>query len=146
MVVMAYHQASNFIVSKTQLVIFSFKVTFFGTVVVEHICIDIFNLFKHYRHENVYYQWENWQLRFGNYEVWSLMINHGNHKTCTVLPHLVVRIHIQSFKWFHSVILKIHAIFQYVNLLCTYCDVMGVLFEYLISREREEIWKKFSVT
>ena len=105
--VMAYDEISNFTVSKTFLVIFSFIVAFFGTVVVEHIFTHVFNLSKDYLPESVYNQGENRQLCFGYYEVWNLMVQHGNHKTYSALSRLVVCIYVQSLKRFHLEIIKI---------------------------------------
>ena len=48
----------------------------------------------------------------------------GDHRTCTMFFSLVVCMHMQSFKWFHSTILKIYTIFQYVKMLCKTCDVI----------------------
>ena len=50
-------------------------------------------------------------------EVWELYYYYCNIKTWTMFFSLVVCIHIQSFKWFHSIIVKINTIFQYVKML-----------------------------
>ena len=41
------------------------------------------------------------------YEVWKLICCLGDHKTITMFFNLVVCIHMQCFKWFCSIILKI---------------------------------------
>ena len=48
-------------------------------------------------------------------------------KTWTMFFRLVVCVHMQSFKWFHSIILKIYTIFQYVKMLCKPFDVIDHL-------------------
>ena len=42
-------------------------------------------------------------------------------------------------------VLKINTRFQHANFLCAPCDVTVILFEYLMSREQEEILRKLSV-
>ena len=44
---------------------------------------------------------------FNQYEVWKLICYLGDHKTRTMFFSLVVCIHMQSFKWLRSIILKI---------------------------------------
>ena len=58
-------------------------------------------------------------------EVWNLISYHGDHKTRTMFFSLVVCMHKQSFKCFHSITLKIYTIFQYVKMLCKPCDVIA---------------------
>ena len=52
--------------------------------------------------------------------VWKLVCYLGDHKTLTMFFNLVVCIHMQSFKWFHSMILKIYTIRQMLNVVQTF--------------------------
>ena len=58
-------------------------------------------------------------------EAWELYYYYCNIKTWTIFFRLVVCMHMQSFKWFHPIILKIYTIFQYVKMLYTTCDVIA---------------------
>ena len=104
-----------FYTKKIQWVFFFSAVNVFGIISViiltEYICTHVFNLSKYYLPESVYYWGENTQLRFWNYEVWNVIVRHGNHKPYTVLLHLAVCIYIHNFKRFHSGVVKILAIF-----------------------------------
>ena len=60
-------------------------------------------------------------------EVWDLYYYYCNIKTWTMFFRLVVCMYMQSFKWFHPIILKIYSIFQYVKMLNTMCDVIAHL-------------------
>ena len=48
------------------------------------------------------------QFDFGNQKVWNLVIYRGDGTTCTMFSSLIVCMHIQRFKWFHSIILNIY--------------------------------------
>ena len=89
---------------------------------------------------------KNGKCHFGNYEVWDLMVLHGNHKTYTPLLHIVVCFYVERFRQFHSEILKIYAIFQYLNLQYTTSQVSGVLFEYFENEKRRKILSHFIVS
>ena len=66
--------------------------------------------------------WKNMEyeicILYRNREVWKLICCIDDHKTIIVFFTLVIYIHVRSFRWFHSIILKIYTIFQYVKNVC----------------------------
>ena len=81
----------------------------------------------------------NIQCRFRSGEAWKLVICHVNHKISTT----VFCIQIRNFESSVSFDGEIYAIFQYVNMLCTTCDVIVISLEYLISLELAEIYRVY---
>ena len=77
---------------------------------------------------------------FRKYKVWSLMIDNGNHKAYIVPLHIVMFVHIQSFKGFRLVIMRYAWLF-----LCKFAMYLLFIWILNMSRMRKDIKKEKGV-